>query len=113
MSAEDGKNLRWDEVMRNLLLMAEAELHDERRSETRIPFFRPASVRVGRQSFSVFIRDISESSMGLLHNMELPLHEVVVKLAGQPHILCVQIARCAPIGEGWYVSGGKIVGVGA
>ena len=45
-----------------------------------------------------------------MHSMELPLKEVVIKIAGRPQQLRLQIERCESIGEGWYISGGKLVG---
>ena len=98
-----------DELMRELVLQAEAEFKDDRRSEKRFPFFRPASVGVDGHSFSAFIREIGASSIGLLHSMELPLKDIVITVSGRPQQLCLRIERCESIGEGWYISGGKLV----
>ena len=95
--------------MGELLMLAEAEFKNDRRSEMRFPFFRPVSVQVDDHSFSAFTREICNSGMGLLHSMELPLQEVVIKIADRPQQLRLQIEQCESIGEGWYISGGKLV----
>ena len=71
------------ELLHELMLLAEADFNNERRSEARLPFFRAVSIRVDGHNFSAFIREISLSSVGLLHNMELPLKEVEITVAGQ------------------------------
>ena len=96
-------------VIRSLLLQAEASLNNDRRSDQRIPFFRTVSVWFDDSSYSAFIREISVSSIGFLHNMEMPLKEVRVRVAGQREEFRVRIERCEPCGEGWYVSGGPFV----
>src|SRR5262245_6011580 len=98
-----------DELMRELLLQAEVDYKDDRRSEQRFPFFRPISIQLGDRRFSAFTREISSSGMGLLHSMELPLTEVSVTIAGRPQKLRLRIERCESIGEGWYVSGATLV----
>jgi hypothetical protein len=65
---------------------------------------------VDSHNFSAFTREISASSMGLLHNLELPLREVSITVSGRPQQLRLRIERCKSIGEGWYISGGKLVG---
>ena len=72
-----------EQLLQELLLQANAELTDDRRAEPRLPFFRAVSVRVESRSYSAFIREISLSSIGMLHNMQLPLEEVTVTVAGQ------------------------------
>jgi hypothetical protein len=96
-------------LMGELLLLAEAEFKNDRRSEKRIPFFRSASVQVDNHSFSGFTREIGVSGIGLLHSMELPLKEVAITISGRPEQLRLRIERCESIGEGWYISGGKLV----
>ena len=100
-------------LMEELLLIAQEEFNSDRRSEQRFPFFRPASVQVDDHNFSAFTREICASGMGLLHSTELPLKEVVIKIAGRPQQLRLQIQRCESIGDGWYISGGKLVGTDA
>ena len=96
-------------LLQELLLQANAELTDDRRSEPRLPFFRAVSVKVASRSYSAFIREISLSSIGMLHNMQLPLEEVTVTVAGQRRGFRAKIERCEPCGEGWYISGGTVV----
>ena len=99
--------------LHELVLQAEADFNHDRRSEPRFPFFRPVSILVDGHSFSAFIRDISVSSIGLLHYMELPLKEVEIILAGKQQTLRVRLERCEACGEGWYLSGGTFVGIDA
>jgi len=95
--------------MGELLLLAQTEFDNDRRSDKRFPFFRPVSVLVADHCFSAFTREICAVGIGLLHSMELPLKEVVKKIAGRPQQLRLQIERCESIGEGWYISGGTLV----
>jgi hypothetical protein len=96
-------------LMSELLLVATTEFNNDRRSEKRFPFFRPVSLQVGNRSFSAFTREIGASGIGLLHNMELPLTEISIRVAGRPHELRVQVERCDSIGEGWYISGSTLI----
>jgi PilZ domain len=102
-----------DRLMYRLVLQAETDFNDDRRSEKRFPFFRPVTVQVDGQSFSAFSRDISASGIGLLHNMELPLKDVVIIVDGHRQGLRARVVRCESLGEGWYISGCKIVSAGA
>jgi hypothetical protein len=102
-----------DRLMYRLVLQAETDFNDDRRSERRFPFFRPVSVQVDGQSFTAFTREISVSSIGLLHNMELPLKEVEISVAGTQQTLRARLERCESFGEGWYLSGGTFVGIDA
>ena len=69
MSNDTGCHL----LMQELLTLAQTEFNNDRRSEKRYPFFRPAFVQVDDHSFSAFTREIGASGMGLLHSMKLPL----------------------------------------
>jgi len=109
MSANTNASPTTDEILTELVKVALKDTDNNRRSETRFPFFRPISVQMDNHSFSAFTREVSLSGIGLLHSMELPLKEVSVTIAGQPDPLFVQIERCDPIGEGWYISGGRLV----
>jgi hypothetical protein len=99
--------------LHELVLQAETDFNNDRRSEPRYPFFRPVSVRFDGKNFSAFTREISVSSIGLLHNMELPLEEVEIIVAGKQQVLRAWIERCESCGEGWYLSGGTFVGIDA
>ena len=100
---------RSKQVIRGLLLQAEASLNEERRVDQRIPYFRTVTVEFDDRSYSAVIREISASSIGLLHNLELPLKDVEVRVAGQREGFPVRIERCRPCGGGWYLSGGMIL----
>ena len=102
-----------DRLMYRLVLQAETDFNDDRRSERRFPFFRTVSVQVDGQSFSAFSRDISASGIGLMHTMELPLRDVVIIIDGHRQGLQARVVRCESFGEGWYISGCKIVSAGA
>jgi hypothetical protein len=93
-----------------LLIQAEAEFYNDRRSEKRFPFFRSVTVEVDDHNYMAFTREISDTGIGLLHSMKLPLTEVVITMAGRPdHQMCLLIERCESIGAGWYISGGRPV----
>jgi len=96
-------------VIRGLLDQAEATLNEERRVDQRIPYFRTVTVQFDDRSYSAFIREISASSIGLLHNLELPLKDIEVRVAGQREGFPVRIERCRPCGGGWYLSGGVLL----
>jgi hypothetical protein len=109
MATKAKKGMTSDNVMYRLLLQAETDFNNDRRSEPRFPFFRAVSIRVDGQSFSAFTREISASSIGLLHSMELPVKEVEILVAGQRQVLRAEVERCEACGEGWYISGCKVV----
>src|SRR4051812_18425205 len=67
MPTKSKKSSNSEGLMSDLLLLAEADFKDDRRSEKRYPFFRAASVQMDNRSFSAFTREISASGLGLLH----------------------------------------------
>jgi hypothetical protein len=100
------------ESITTLLSTARAANLADRRVEPRYPFFQPLAIqprRTGCHQFSAFSRDISESGMGLLHNMPLDTEEVILTISGDDgaFVLPGQIMWCRPCGEGWYLSGAK------
>lgn len=97
------------ELMQELMLQAERSLVFDRRTQLRVPLFRAVTVRFNGQSFSGFTREVSLSSIGLLHKFELPLQEIVLVFDDQEQELRVQINRCEPCGDGWFTSGGDVV----
>jgi hypothetical protein len=99
-----------DKLMYRLLVQAETDFNNDRRSEKRFPFFRPVSVKVDGRNYSAFTREISASALGLMHNMELPEKQVEILVAGQRQTLSAQVERCEACGDGWYISGCKILG---
>ena len=100
---------RSDTLMNRLVAEAESEYNEERRAVPRFPFVRPVTIQLDGITFSGFTRDISASSIGLLHNMALPLTEIQLMVAGQQYLLRAQVERCDACGEGWYVSGCAII----
>ena len=87
------------------------------RHDPRCPFFRPVTVTVGGAQgtkLSAFSRDLSPTGIGLLHNMPLETHRVTLSIpvaAGQQVDLSTEITWCEPCGEGWYLSGGRFLGL--
>ena len=64
------------ELIRDLIIQLN---ETERRSTDRQPLFRPVTVTTlagAGKRYSAFSRDISESGIGLLHNMPMELEEV-------------------------------------
>jgi hypothetical protein len=96
-----------------LVLEAREWAKNERRNDNRLPFFRPVAIHVGNGTcYSAFSRDISASSIGLLHNMTLPLADVMISVVneqGQSVKQRARIAWCEPCGQGWYMSAGEFV----
>jgi hypothetical protein len=109
------------QVLRNSLrpVLLEAREDDDRRdpSKTRYPCFRPAEIVLeGGSRHSAFVRDISVTGIGLLHDVELPTDQIEIHIAtgrGYSVKIRTQITSCQPCGEGWYVSGGPFVSIPA
>jgi len=97
-------------VIRELVKLAKRTALVDGRDEPRYPFFRPAWIELDSHSYSGFTRDISPNGLGLLHYAILPLRKVLVKFTECPEGIVMNISRCEPIGEGWFISGGSIVG---
>ena len=98
-----------------LINEAQAELKRDRRAEVRYPFFRPVSIKLadGHQ-YSAFTREISETGIGLIHNMDLNEGEVEISVrsdCGHSVRMRTRIAWCVACDEGWYISGGEFAGV--
>ena len=89
----------------------------ERRCETRETFFGPVTVVVEedgqRRSYSCFSRDLSSRGMGLLHNMPLEPGQVLLTIRRESNEVRFksEISWCRPCGEGWYLSGAKLLAV--
>ena len=100
-----------------LIVEAQHNEKKDRRSEVRFAFFRPVSILTDDgHRYSAFSREISASGVGLIHNMNLPHGEVEVSISheqGYSIRVRTQIVWCRPCGEGWYISGGRFVGVAA
>ena len=70
----------------------------------------------GGSRHSAFVRDISVTGIGLLHDVELPADQIEIHIAtgrGYSVKIRTQITSCQPCGEGWYVSGGPFVSIPA
>jgi hypothetical protein len=99
-------------------LLNEEQDYSDRRSAPRNPFFRPISMtwRFASQERRVaFTRELSSSGIGLLHAYPVSRGEVLVTVSsehGDPVLFRVYLLWCRPCGEGWYLSGGQILGLG-
>lgn len=114
MPAEATESTKSLDTIDQLLIQAESEARQDPRSGIRLPFFRLVSIAVDDRCHSAFSRDICAASIGLLHNMELPLGEVDVIIPIATDTKCkmrVRIERCEPCGDGWFISGGRFVGI--
>jgi len=96
-----------------IVVEARNRTKNDRRSENRFPIFRPLAIHMGNGTcYSAFSRDISASSIGLLHNMELPLADIEISISTEQGEWVRQRARiawCESCGEGWYISAGEFV----
>lgn len=96
-----------------LIVEAKAALKTDRRAEVRYAFFRPVSIEMDDgHKYSAFTREISETGIGLIHNMDLQEGEVEVSIhsdCGYAIRVRTQIMWCHSCGEGWYISGGRFV----
>lgn len=107
-----------DEVNR-LLNEAEAAA-GERRAQGRHPLFRPVTIAIQVKGgfcrlVSAFVREISPTGIGLLHIIPLRVGDVIVTIkgdSGDSTRLRSEIKWCQPCGEGWYLSGGRFLGLG-
>lgn len=98
--------------IRQLLSAAAKESWQDLRAERRFAFFRPVSIQINGEPYSAFSRDISPSSIGLAHCMELPLGEVEIAVPTESDRtvkLWARLEQCIYCGQGWYISGGKFV----
>lgn len=106
-----------EQTVLRLLSAAREEQPLERRGEPRSPFFRPISVLLDgpqRRQYSAFSREISQSGIGLLHNMPLDASEMTLAILGPVGEVCrfrAQVVWCRPCGEGWYLSGARFLEV--
>jgi hypothetical protein len=100
-----------------LIVEARSKENKDRRRDVRHAFFRPVSVEVDNGCrYSAFSREISSSGIGLIHNVDLPNGDVEITISSeQGYSIRVRtnIMWCQPCGEGWYISGGKFVGIAA
>ena len=97
----------------------------ERRSDTRLPFQRPVEVTPlekddapldtsGSQSVTAYTRDISVGGVGLLHDQPITSNRVLLTfelLGGETVSLVALLTWCRYLGDFWYSSGGRLIGV--
>ena len=98
-----------------LIVEAQSKENKDRRRDVRYAFFRPVSIEVDDgHRYSAFSREISASGIGLIHNVELSHGEVEITVSserGYSIRVRTKIAWCQSCGEGWYISGGRFVGI--
>jgi hypothetical protein len=108
---------RVHDAVTRILAEARDGSNPDRRDANRVPFFKPAEIRPVNSAgprVSVFARDISADGIGLLHIMPLSCGEVVVRIPSRfkkVYELRVRIEWCQDCGEGWYMSGGRLLDV--
>lgn len=96
-----------------------------RRSEERTKCWLPVEILVSNaadshvawaedDSYRAYIRDISPSGIGLVHNKPIDAHRVVLRVSledDESVSLSVCLLWCRPAKEGWLSSGGKVAEV--
>lgn len=90
-----------------LIEHAQDEAQKDNRVGPRFPLFQPVTLRRGVQCLSAFSRDISETGLGLLHDMPIG-GEYVIAICdgfGCEYELAGEVLWCHPCGQGWYISG--------
>lgn len=114
-NAKDQQERSPGKAIYQLIVEAQSLENKDRRRDVRYAFFRPVSVEVeDGHRYSAFSREISASGIGLIHNIELPMGEVEINVsseAGYSIRVRTQIVWCQPCGEGWFISGGRFVGI--
>ena len=90
-----------------LIEQAKDQAAQDKRTEQRYPFFQPVTLRRGSQHLAAFSRDISESGMGLLHDMPIGGEYTIAvhDPDGCAYDLTGVVMWCRSCGQGWYLSG--------
>ena len=90
--------------------LAAQDAASDRRHFVRFPFFRPVSVLSDGLERNAFSRDISARGLGLIHNQSLQLGptKVFVSLAKSVVVADFEVCWCKEVGNGWWVSGGRL-----
>jgi hypothetical protein len=92
-------------------LVADAEEFEkrERRTDTRYPFFRQVLIHLdGDKRYSAYARNISQTGIGLMHTVDLPLCDVELTIVAGPDRflkLRARVERCESCSYGIYFSG--------
>jgi hypothetical protein len=93
------------------LLSAVAGEELNRRLAKRSPLFRAVTLEDAQGNPKrAFSRDISPGGIGLLHRHRIPLGTLVIHIPssqGPDIVTSVDIRRCEPAGDPWYLSGGE------
>ena len=82
-----------EQVLPRLVADAKEFAERERRTDARFPFFRHTSVHVNGQCHSAYTRNISESGIGLMHAMNLPLCDAELCISTDPGVYLKLRAR--------------------
>ena len=115
-TAETPGQRRARKVVDRLLRDSRNDLPD-RRNEDRRPFFRPVSITLRGaevEKLSAFSREISNTGIGLLHNLEVKPGETVITIYNgdaNPVYMRARILWCKAAGEGWYLSAAQFIDV--
>ena len=101
--------------VRCLLQQIQKNDGEEHRQNERYSFFRTVTVRSDNQlsDYSALTREISQTSIGLLHEHPIrarEVHRMTIHL-GNGYAVTVPIASiwCRPCGRGWYISGFRLL----
>ena len=96
----------------------------ERRSDSRLPFQRPVEIVVldddgtgmgaNKEPIMAYTRNISSTGVGLLHDQAIQSNRVLLNfelLGGEIVGLVASLTWCRYLGDFWYCSGGRLIGV--
>src|SRR5262245_18921912 len=94
----------------------------ERRNDSRLPFQRGVEVFPLRDDdtsdpgsqITAYTRDISQSGVGLMHDEAIQSSRVLLRFelhGGESMQLVVLLTWCRYLGDFWYSSGGRLLGV--
>ncbi len=115
-------NSATNEMITTWIREAAGEAAGNQRHQRRYPFFRPVTLTIGDAQTTkhmAFIRDINHNGIGLVHNVPLPKERLQLSIPKAPLPTAedhrvdvdVDITWNVPCGEGWYLSGGRFVGL--
>ena len=99
------------------VLFNQTKVREERRGELRVPFFRPLSITFPGDSprtVTAFSRDLSPTGIGLVHCAPIETGEAVVTVPvteDESLSFWTEIRWVQPLGEDWYISGGRFLRV--
>ena len=115
--AQDHQERSPGKAIYQLIVEAQNSENRDRRRDVRYAFFRPVSIELDDEhQYSAFSREISATGIGLIHNIDLSDREVEISVSSEQgysiRVRC-KILWCQPCGEGWYISGGRFVGIAA